>query len=136
MREKIRRRIRAAGWAAIAFAVFQLLAFPAVVWRRGGHWTWEPTTVLDVLPAILLGWFALRGSRPAAWLLGAYAVYRIGLFGLGIVRVLDGTAVVMQFGPARMLASAVVLPFAIFRLRGGIAALRAMPDADPSETAG
>ena len=132
VREKLLRRIRAAGWAAIAYAVFQLWALPAIVWRVDGHWIWAPTTALQILPTILLAWFALRGSRPAALVLGAFAVYRVGLFGLAVVRVLDGTAATMQWGPAWVLGTIVALPFSIFWVRGGIAALRAVREGDSS----
>jgi hypothetical protein len=133
VREKVRRRIHASGWAAIAYGVFLLLTLPAVVWRVDGHWIWEPTTALQVLLTVLLGWFALRGSRVAALVLGAYAVYRVALFVLAVVRVLDGTAATMPLGPEWVLGTMVALPFAIFWLRGAIAALRPVREGDSSE---
>jgi len=44
-RAKLLRRIRAAGWAAGAYVLHQLFAFPAVVWRVDGHWTWAPFAI-------------------------------------------------------------------------------------------
>lgn len=133
MRQKALRQIRTAGWAAVAYAGLQLLALPAVVWRVDGHWTWAPTTALQILPTIVLAWLALRGSRLAALILGAYSVYRVSLFGLAVVRVLDGTAAKTQWGPAWLFGTMIALPFAIFWLRGGIAALRTIRDGDSSE---
>ncbi|MGH7648869.1 MAG: hypothetical protein ACREND_12180 [Gemmatimonadaceae bacterium] len=133
VREKSLRQIRTAGWAAVAYAVLQLLALPAVVWRADGHWTWAPTTALEILPTIVLAWFALRRSRLAALILGAYAVYRVSLFGLAVIRVLDGTAATTQWASAWVFGTVVALPFAIFWLRGGIAALRTIRDGDSSE---
>jgi len=44
-RANLLRRIHAAGWAAGAYVLLQLFAFPAVVWRVDGHWTWAPFAI-------------------------------------------------------------------------------------------
>lgn len=126
---RARGRIRAAGYAALAFAAFQLSALPAPLHRSavGGGWVVEWATVGQVALSVLLGALALRGRRAAALVLGLYGVYRLGLFALAVVRVLDGTAARLVWGPGWVLATALAVPFAVFWVRGGWAALRPGP---------
>jgi hypothetical protein len=120
------RRIRAAGIAALAFAVFQLWALPAPLWYADGRWVWSAETIVSVGLTLAVGVAALRGSRAAAVILGGYGGYRLGWFVLGIVQVLDGTAARDAQGPAFVLGAAMGVPFAIFWVRGGLAAWRAI----------
>jgi hypothetical protein len=118
-----RRRIRLAGYAALAFAAFQLSALPLPLHRVAAGWTVEWASVGQVAASLILAAAALRGSVVAALVLGAYGAYRAALFGLAVIRILDGTAAANDWGPAWVLGAAIGLPFAVFWVRGGHAAL-------------
>jgi multicomponent Na+:H+ antiporter subunit E len=47
--------------------------------RNGGRWLAEAVGVLQVLPALLLFWYALAGG--GAWLFGAFAAFLVALSG-------------------------------------------------------
>jgi len=51
-------------------------------------------------------------------------VYRLGLFGLAVIRILDGSAAAESADPAWVVAAALVVPFSIFWARCGWAVLR------------
>src|SRR6478735_7529238 len=91
---RARRRIRQAGYAALVFGAYLLLVLPVPVHHAPGGVAWvvEWTTVAQVSASLLLGVLALRESALAGAVLGAYGAYRVALFVLALVRVLDGTA--------------------------------------------
>jgi hypothetical protein len=86
-------------------------------------WAVEWVTIAQVGLSLLLAVLALRGVALAGAVLGVYGVYRIALFALAIVRVLDGTAASIPWGPAWVLVAVVLVPFAVFWIRGGLAEL-------------
>src|SRR4051812_5851211 len=117
------RRIRRAGWSALAFAALQLLWLPLPTADPAGVWHGALLTALIVLPYAAAGVWALRReSRLAAAYLGAAGVYRVAIAGLAIVSVLDGSAVRDGRGPATVIASLLTVPFALFWVAGGLAA--------------
>ena len=118
------RRVRAASYAALAFAAFQLLVLPRPVHRLDTSWIVEWATIAQVSFSLTLGVLAIRGSRIATSVLGLYGVYRLALFGVAVLRILDGTAAAESAGPAWVLGVSLVVPFAIFWLRGAWAVLR------------
>lgn len=119
------RRIRQAGYAALVFAAYLLLVLPMPLHHAPGDATWivEWMTIAQVSAALFLAVMALRESTLAGAVLGAYGVYRIALFVLAVVRVLDGTAASIPWGPGWVLVATVLVPFAVFWIRGGLAAL-------------
>jgi hypothetical protein len=105
--------------------MLQMWFLPALVHRNAaGRWTWEPGTLLEVGLSVAVGVLIWRGSQIAAGVAAAYGTWRLALAALVVVWVLNGRAVRMEHGPARVLAQLVVMPFAIFWLLGGLAALR------------
>jgi hypothetical protein len=122
---RARRRIRHAGYAALLFAAYLLLVLPMPLHHAPGDMPWavEWVTIAQVGLSLLLAVLALRGVALAGAVLGVYGVYRIALFALAIVRVLDGTAASIPWGPAWVLVAVVLVPFAVFWIRGGLAAL-------------
>jgi hypothetical protein len=116
--------LRASAYAAFAYAGLQLCFLPAVLYREAGRWVWEPATVLQVGLTLIVAVLVWRGSMIAAGVAAAYGAWRLGLLALAVVRVLDGTAVAMDNGPAVVLAQGVALPFAVFWVRGGLVLLR------------
>jgi hypothetical protein len=120
-----RRRIRHAGYAALLFAAYLLLVLPMPLHRVPGGVAWivEWMTVVQVSASLLLGIMALREGALAGAVLGAYGVYRVVLFGLALVRVLDGTAAAVPWGPAWVLVATLLVPFAVLWIRGGLAVL-------------
>jgi hypothetical protein len=122
------RCIRQAGYAALAFAVYQLVALPMPLHRIDTTWVVEWMTIAQVGVSLVSGVAALRGNLIAAALMGSYGVYRVALFGLAVVRVLDGTAAQIHWGPAWVLGVALTLPFAIFWVRGGFGGISVYRD--------
>lgn len=118
------RALRHSAYAAFAFAVLQLWFLPAPFHRDAGRWVWEPGTLLHVALTLTVAVLIWRGSRIAAGIAAAYGAWRLGLFVLAVVQVLDGTAAARGNGPAFVVSQAVSLPFAILWLRGGLAVLR------------
>ena len=127
---RARRRIRHSGYATMAFAALQLASLPLPLHHApdGVGWVGEWATVALVGASLLFAVTALRESVLAGAILGAYGAYRFALFGLAIVRVLDGTAASYRWGPAWVLSVAITLPFAAFWVRGGLAALAVRRD--------
>jgi hypothetical protein len=122
---RARRRIRHAGYAALLFAAYLLLVMPIPLHHASGGVAWvvEWITVVQVSASLLLAVMALRGGALAGAVLGAYGVYRVALFGLALVQVLDGTAATVPWGPAWVLVATLLVPFAVIWIRGGLAAL-------------
>jgi hypothetical protein len=122
---RAQRRIRQAGYAALVFAVFQLLVLPAPLHHASGGEAWvvEWMTIATVGAALLLAIMAIRESTVAGTLLGFYGLYLLLLLGYDIVRVLDGTMAQIPLGPAYVLGVVTLIPFAVFWVRGGRAAL-------------
>jgi hypothetical protein len=122
---RARRRIRQAGYAALVFAAWKLLVLPMPLHHApgGAEWIIEWTTVAQVSVSALLAVLALRESALAGAILGAYGTFRLALFALALVRVLDGTAASIPWGPAWVLVATLIVPFAVFWVRGGLAAL-------------
>jgi hypothetical protein len=52
--------------------------------------------------------------------------WRLGLLATAVGWVLNGKAAAVESGPAFVFAQVVVLPFAVFWVRGGLAVLRAV----------
>jgi hypothetical protein len=122
---RVARAVRASAYAAFAYALLQVWFLPAAVHRDAGRWVWEPVTLLQIGLTLAVAVLTWRGSEIAAGIAAAYGAWRVGLVALAVVQVLDGTAAARENGPAVVIAQLVVLPFAIFWLRGGLAVLRA-----------
>jgi methyl coenzyme M reductase alpha subunit len=118
------RALRQSAYAAFAYAVLQMWFLPALIHRDADGWTWEPWTLLQVGLTLIVAVLIWRGSEVAAGIAAAYGVWRLGLAVLAVVSVLNGRAVLVENGPAWVLSQLVVLPFAIFWLRGGLAVVR------------
>ncbi|WP_420125172.1 hypothetical protein [Longimicrobium sp.] len=119
------RAVRASAYATFAFAVLQMWFLPALVHREAGRWVWEPGTLLHVSLSLAMAVLIWRGSEIATAIVAAYGAWRLGLFLLAVVQVLNGTVAARANGPAFVVSQAVSLPFAIFWLWGGLAVLRA-----------
>lgn len=119
------RALRASVYATFAYAVLQMWFLPALVHRDAGGWTWEPSTLLQVGLSLVVAVLIWRGSRIAAGVAAAYGAWRLGLLATAVVWVLNGKAAAMDSGPAFVVAQVVVLPFAVFWVRGGLAVFRA-----------
>ncbi len=132
-----RRRIRHAGYAALAFAAFQLFALPMPLHRAadGVAWVTEWTTIAQVSASLVVAVLAIRGNALVAAILGVYGAFRIILFALAVVRVLDGSAARAGLGPAWVIGVALVLPFALFWVRGGLATLAVLREPGESPAA-
>jgi hypothetical protein len=118
------RALRQSAYATFAYAVLLMWFLPALIHRDAGGWTWEPWTLLEVGLTLVVGVLTWRGSQAAAGIAAAYGLWRLGLLAFAIVRVLDGTAVQVEHGPAWVVSQLVALPFAILWVRGGLAVLR------------
>jgi hypothetical protein len=119
-----RRHIRIAGYVTFAFAAFQLVALPMVIHRdTGGFWVVEWISIASVAVSFVVAVALVRGSALAAALVAADGAYRVALFVLAIVRVLDGTGLSNRWGRASLVGAAISLLFAIFWVRAGLAAL-------------
>jgi hypothetical protein len=120
------RALRASAYAAFAYALLQIWALPAPLHRDAGRWVWEPATLLQVALTLAVAVLTWRGSEVAAGVAAAYGAWRLGLLAVAVVWVLNGKAGAMDSGPAFVLSQVVVLPFAVFWVRGGLAVLRAV----------
>lgn len=119
-----RRRVRHAGYAALAFALFQLVAFGGPLWRDAGRWIISPLAPVQIGILILGAAAVWRGSLVAAGVLGAYGAFRLAWFAVEVARVLTGSAVGLDRGSSMMATAALSVIFSVIWLRGGLAALR------------
>ena len=107
------RLILAAGWAAIAWGVFQLVAT-----RRPSLAYWAPVVAINALPTLLLGWGAVRRNLIAAAGLGLYGCYRLYVAARMISFRADNPAAT----PADWWVAPLAIPFALVWVVGAIAA--------------
>jgi len=114
------RRIRASAYATFAYAAFQLW----ILGRDGGEWTWSLSSVPYVAVSLAAAVAMWRGSLAAAWLAGSVGAWYVWNALYMLVAVLTGKAEEMGSGPALVVSYAIIGVFAVFWLRGGIAALR------------
>jgi hypothetical protein len=121
---KNRRWIKASAYAAFAFAAFSLWALPLPLYRDAAGWHWSLITIIQVPIAIAAGIGVLRGLWFVVAGVGLLGLYRLLLFGLALVRVVDGTAAQSPSGPAWVLSIAITTPFAICWFLGGLTFLR------------
>ena len=98
------RFIVAAGWAAIAWGVFQLAAT-----RRESLGYWTSVVAINALPILLLGWATLRRYTAAAVVLALYGVFRVYIAGRVIFQRLDDPT----GQPADWWVAPLAVPFAI-----------------------
>lgn len=123
---RTRRALRASAWATFAFALFQLWALPAPLYRdaESGAWVVSSGTLVQVAVSVAATVLLRRGSRVAGALVGLYGAWRVGWALVALISVLTGTW--GRFGsPAWVLGRVIVVPFAVFWIRGGLAVLRA-----------
>mgnify|MGYP006143602343 CR=1 FL=1 len=123
---KVPRALRASAYAAFAYASLQIWFLPAPLHRDGGRWVWEPATLLQVALTLAVAVLTWRGSEIAAGVAAAYGAWRLGLLAVAVVWVLNGKAAAMDSGPVFVFSQVIVLPFAVFWVRGGRAVLRAI----------
>ena len=107
----------AAGWAAIAWGVFQLAAT-----RRESLGYWASVVAINALPILLLGWATLRRFTAAAVALAIYGVFRIYVAARVIMQRLDDPSVL----PADWWVAPLAVPFAIVWIAGAVAAYVAL----------
>lgn len=123
--DRTARALRASARATFAFALFELWALPAPLHRNAGNGAWvvESATILQVAITVALAVFLRRGSRAAGALTGLYGAWRMGWALVAVVSVPAGTW--QRFGePTWVIGQLIVLPFAVFWVRGGLAVLR------------
>jgi hypothetical protein len=130
---KTRRALRASAWATIAFALLSAWALPMPLRRgEGGAWVIEAATVLQLAVVIAAAVLLWRGNRVAGALVGLYGAWRIGGVLAALVAIPTGRA---PGGPAWLLSQLVIVPFAVFWIRGGLAVLREWRTRGPREAA-
>jgi hypothetical protein len=110
------RLIIAAGWAAIAWGVFQLAAT-----RRESLGYWTSVVAINALPSLLLGWATLRRYTAAAVVLGLYGVFRLYIAARVMTQRLDDPT----GQPADWWVAPLAVPFAIMWIAGAAAAVAA-----------
>jgi hypothetical protein len=108
-----RRLIVAAGWAAIAWAIFQLAAT-----RRESLGYWGSVVAINALPILLLGWATLRRFTAATIVLAIYGVFRGYVAARVLMQRLDNPAA----QPADWWVAPLAVPFAIVWIIGAGAA--------------
>ena len=108
------RLVVAAGWAAIAWAGFQLVAT-----RRESLGYWASVVAINALPVLLLGWAVLRRFTTAAVVLAIYGLFRIYVATRVIMqRLSDPTG-----QPADWWVAPLAVPFALIWIVGAMAAI-------------
>jgi len=123
--DRTARALRVSAWATFGFALLQAWFLPMPLHRGSGSgWVFEFATVLRIATSVVAAVFLWRRSRIAGALAGLYGAWYVALLGLAVVWILDGTAGGMENGPAWILHKAVLFPFAVLWLRGGLAVLR------------
>jgi hypothetical protein len=110
------RLVIAAGWAAIAWGLFQLAAT-----RRESLGYWTSVVAINALPSLLLGWATLRRYTVAAVMLGLYGVFRLYVAARVMTQRLDHPA----GQPADWWVAPLAVPFAIVWIAGAAAAVAA-----------
>ena len=106
----------AAGWAAIAWGLFQLAAT-----RRESLGYWASVVAINALPILLLGWATLRRFTGAAVALAIYGVFRLYVASRVIRQRLDDPTL----QPADWWVAPLAVPFAVVWIVGAAAAYAA-----------
>jgi hypothetical protein len=107
-----RRFIVAAGWAAIAWGLFQLAAT-----RRESLGYWTSVVAINALPILLLGWATLRRFTAAALVLALYGVFRVYIAIRVIMQRMDDPTA----RPADWWVAPLAIPFAMMWIVGAVA---------------
>ena len=112
--DSLQRRVRFAGYAALAWGLFQLLAT-----QRPSLEYWAGAVAINALPTLILGWGTVRRNVFAAVTLGVYGLYRL---------VTGARMIAVYFDPAAPRPSdwwvaPLAIPFAIAWIVGAIAAV-------------
>ena len=108
-----RRLVIAAGWAAIAWGIFQLVAT-----RRESLGYWTSVVAVNALPILLLGWATLRRVRPSVAVLALYGTFRVYVATRVVMQRLDDATV----PPADWWVAPLAVPFAMLWIVGAGAA--------------